>query len=222
MEKAIAFGLVGCLGLWIGCGGDSSTTPQPAASQGSEATPEPAQQLPPPEPAASTQPPEPAAPPPPIPAPDTALTDAQVIGIVQTINAGEIEEAQLAESKAKDARVKKFASQMISQHKDGQQKAGQFGKADTDNSVSNDLKVATNADLDLMKKAKPADFDAMYMTSQVKQHQAALDMITNRLVPATSDAKIKAFLETTRAMVEMHLKSANDIQQALLSSNAGK
>jgi putative membrane protein len=232
MDRSMIYGLAGCLLVMVGCAKDTaSSAPEPAASQGSEATPEPgvqnqAQTAPPEPAAAAVEPVQPAAPPPPIAAPDTALSDGQVIGIVQALNAGEIEQAQLAKTKAKDAKVKKFATQMITQHGEGQQKAAQLGKGETlapaDSSVASDLKVASNADMDMLKNANAADFDTMYMANQVKQHDAALQMLTNRLIPAATDPKLKAFLESTRATVEKHLKSANEIQQTLLSSNAAK
>lgn len=144
-----------------------------------------------------------------------------MLGILHALNAGEIEQAQLAKTHAKDARVKKFAEQMINQHGESQQKASQLAKnestAGADSSVVNDLKIANNADIDMLKGASATDFDTMYMSNQVKQHQAALDMITNRLIPAATDAKLKTMLETTRGVVEKHLKSANEIQQGLLS-----
>lgn len=145
------------------------------------------------------------------------------MGIVQAIDAGEIEQAQLAKSKAKDARVKKFADQMITQHTESQKQLAQLGKtgnmAAAESSVQNDLKVASAADMDTLKGTNAADFDAMYMTNQIKQHQSALDMLTNRLIPAVNDAKLKAQLEQKRGMVEKHLQSANEIQQGLLSAS---
>lgn len=225
MPRSIVYGLAGCVVLWVGCAKDSAANaPEPAASQGSEATPEPRPQPAALDPAAAPAE-EPAAaltPAPPIPAPDTALSDAQVVGIVGEINAGEIAQAQLAKSRAKDARVKKFAQHMITQHTDAQQRMAALGKhenmAAAESSVQSDLTVASAADVDTLKGASAADFDAIYMTNQVKQHQAALDMLTNRLIPAATDPKLKALLESTRTTVDEHLKSANDIQRALLSS----
>lgn len=223
MNKSMITGVAGCFVLLVGCAKDTEpSAPEPAASQGSEATPEPPPAL---NPAAAPaeEPVAAVAPESPIPAPDTALSDAQVVGIVQAINAGEIEQAQLAKSKAKDSRVKKFAEHMITQHTDSQKQLGKVENTDAAMSgVQSDLKVASAADMDTLKNAAAADFDAIYMTNQVKQHQAALDMLTNRLIPATSDPKLQALLESTRATVDKHLKSANEIQQALLSSDKAR
>ena len=223
MNKSMITGLAGCFVLLVGCAKDTEpSAPEPAASQGSEATPEPPPAL---NPAAAPaeEPVAAVAPESPIPAPDTALSDAQVVGIVQAINAGEIEQAQLAKSKAKDSRVKKFAEHMITQHTDSQKQLGKMqDTAAAMSGVQSDLKVASAADMDTLKNAATADFDAIYMTNQVKQHQAALDMLTNRLMPAASDPKLQALLESTRATVDKHLKSANEIQQALLSSDKAR
>jgi len=219
-----------CLTTLAGCAKEPepSASPQPGASQGAEATPEPANPPPTaaPAPTATPEPEQPAAPPPPIPAPDTALSDAQIVQITETVDSGEIEQAQLAKTKAKDPKVKQFAARMVTQHTEAKQKgatlAKKAGLTPAESDVAKDLKTQASADLDTLKNTKPADFDAVYMTSQVKAHDAALKLITNRLIPAANDATLKAHLETVRATVEHHFKDATDIQQGLLSSSGTK
>ena len=226
MQTSMVYGLVGCLVLSVGCAKDSAPSArEPAASQGAEATPEPQLMTMGTDPAAAPaeEPSTPLTPPDPIPAPDAPLSDAQLIGIVQALNAGEIEEAKLAKTRAKDARVKQFAAQMITHHGENQRQIAQLSKTQgataAESSVANDLNIASRAELDMLKDASTADFDAMYMSNQVKQHDTALDMLTNRLIPAASDPKLRDLLESTRVTVAKHLKSANDIQQALLSAS---
>ena len=220
-----------CLTTLAGCAKEPEpSAPEPGASQGSESTPEPGSAPPTAAaaPAAATEPepPTPAAPPPPIPAPDTPLSDAQIIQITANLDSGEIEQAQVAKTKAKDAKVKQFAARMVTQHTEAKQKgaalAKKAGLTPAESEVATDLKTQSNADIDSLKSANPADFDAVYMTGQVKAHEAALKLIINRLIPAAADANLKAHLETVRGVVEHHLKDATDIQQTLLSASGSK
>ena len=219
-----------CLTTLAGCAKEPEpSAPQPGASQGAEATPAEPTNPPPmaaPTPTASPEPEQPAAPPPPIPAPDTPLSDAQIIQITETVDSGEIEQAQLAKTKAKDPKVKQFAARMVTQHSEAKQKgaalAKKAGLTPSESEVAKDLKTEASADLDTLKNTKPEDFDAVYMTSQVKAHEAALKLITNRLIPAADDANLKAHLESVRGTVEHHVKEATDLQQTLLSSSGTK
>lgn len=212
--------------------------PQPAASMGEEATP--AEATPPPnatqgqegtpaaQPASSTT----AAPIAPVaamptaatpetgPAPGAAqLTDAEIAKVTDAVNTGEIEQAQLAKVKATNQRVKNFATMMINQHTQLKQKDAQLARKLTltpeDNSVAQEL---TNKGARMLADLKMVDataFDKMYMESQVKQHREVLQMLDAQLIPQARESELKASLEKARAMVQMHLTEAQQIQQQL-------
>jgi putative membrane protein len=150
------------------------------------------------------------------------LSDAQIIEITHTANAGEIEQARLAQTKAKDARVKKLAAMMIKDHSDADAKGLKLAKkasltpatSPTAESLKSDAESNTTA----LKSQMGADFDKAYVDAQVKEHQAVLDTIDQKLVPSAQNADLKAYLADVRTAVAMHLDHAKDLQSALSSS----
>jgi putative membrane protein len=202
---------------------------QPAASQGGEATPAEA----PPQQTAQATPPAPAATsvegpaavaPAAVPADATAaaLSDGQIAKITDAVDTAEVNQAELANTKSKNPRVKKFASQMITQHTQAKQKSAQLAKkanlTPETSAAYSELDTKTSKVLDGLKSADAASFDQLYISAQVQGHQEVLDLLTTQLIPAASNADLKAQLEKTRTMVEKHLTDAKSIQQSLATA----
>jgi putative membrane protein len=144
------------------------------------------------------------------------LSDAQILQVVHTANLGEIEQAKLAQSKAKDAGVKKLAAMMLKDHTDADGKAIALAKGEsldlapssTNTSLESDAGSATST----LKSQSGVDFDKGYVDTQVKEHQAVLDMIDQKLIPNAKSAGVKAFLAKVRPTIAMHLQHAKDLQ----------
>jgi putative membrane protein len=214
----------------LGCSSDEPEAEysQPAASAGdeaspSEATPEPASTTPSTGSAASTgDAPLSPTPPPSEPAPEATaapLTDGQIAKITTLVNTGEVEQAQLAKTKSKNAAVKKFATTMITQHTQAKQKGTQLAKkamlTPEESPAATELQTKATATLEQLKAADAATFDSAYISSQVTQHQEVLDMLDSQLIPAATNPELKTELEATRTMVQHHLTEAQSIQQGL-------
>lgn len=206
-----------------------------AACGGSD--PEPKVPEPPPATPVATQDVPPAPPPPAVPAPTAepaaeaapttptpaapALTDEQILHIAHTANAGEIEQAKLARTKAKDAKVKAFAAMMVKDHTDADTKGIALGKKNkltpAPSTESTTLETDAKQNTATMTAAKGADFDRAYIDAQVKGHQAVLDLIDTRLVTSAKSDDVKTMLQALRPKIEAHLKAAQDIQKGLAS-----
>jgi putative membrane protein len=156
----------------------------------------------------------------------TALSDEQILQITHTANQGEIEQAKLAESKSKDGRVKKLAAMMLKDHGAADAKGMAVAKkanltpapSPTSSSLESDAKSATTS----LASQTGADFDKGYVDTQVKEHQAVLDMIDQKLLPNAKSAEVKAFLTEVRPKIAMHLQHAQDLQTALQKPVPGK
>jgi putative membrane protein len=146
----------------------------------------------------------------------TPLSDAQILQVVHTANLGEIDQAKLAPSKAKDVRVKKLAAMMLKNHADADGKALALAKGEglnlapssTNTSLESDAGSATST----LKSQSGAEFDKGYIDTQVKEHQAVLDMIDQKLITNAKSAGVKAFLAEARPTIAMHLRHAQDLQ----------
>jgi putative membrane protein len=149
----------------------------------------------------------------------TALTDEQVLEVTHTANRGELEQAKLAQSKAKDGRVKKLAAMMLKDHGAADAKALAVGRKNnltlapsaTSTTLEADAQVTTSS----LGSQTGMDFDKGYVDAQVKEHQAVLDIIDHKLMPSAKNADVKAFLEEVRPTVAMHLQHAQDLQVAM-------
>ncbi len=163
--------------------------------------------------AAATPAPAPAAPAAP------AVTDPQIAAIVVAANNADIEGGRVAAAKSKNAKVKQFAQQMITDH-GGVNKAAtalvtKLGVTPEENAASRQQTQAGEEARASMKTMTGAAFDRAYMANEVTYHQGLLDAIDKTLIPSAQNAELKALLEQTRPVVVQHLKSAQDIQASL-------
>jgi len=151
--------------------------------------------------------------------PPAPLTDAQVAAVADAANTGEVEQAKIAQKRAKDARVKKFAAMMINHHGQAKQKQAQIlSKAKMkpeENPESSAITAEGTQVLETLKTIDAGSFDAAYIASQVDAHQKVLTRLDTELIPSAKNADLRAALEELRPKVEAHLKEAIDIQQAL-------
>lgn len=210
------------LGLMLAAGCSKSNTdtspPEPAVTEPTPPTPvvQHTEPEPTPEPTPAAEPTPPAPPP---------LTDSEITAITRAANDGELEQAKIAKSKAKDKRVKDFAHMMTKDHGDANKRESALSKRasitavdnDTSRKLVDDAKARTET---LKTTAKGADFDRVYMDAQVQEHTMLLDMITSQMLPAAQNPELKAELEALRGVVEAHLTLAKDIQSALNKPSA--
>jgi putative membrane protein len=152
------------------------------------------------------------------PAAQPLLSDDQILQVVHTANQGEIAQAKLAKGKAQDARVKKLAAMMIKDHSDADHKAMALAKTlngPTPSATSASLESDAQNNTTTLESESGADFDKGYVDTQIKEHQAVLDLIDQQLLPNAKDAHVKTFVTGVRAKVAMHLHHAQELQAAM-------
>jgi putative membrane protein len=157
---------------------------------------------------------EPAAPVPP------TLSDAEIARITEVVNSGEIEQAQVAKTKAKDKQVKQFADHMIKEHRKAKQAGAKLVKeeklAPEESEIASEIEKEGASTLKTLRSAEAGSgFDNVYMDSQATAHQKVLNLLDERLIPSAQDPKLKAELEKSRGMVERHLMEAEKIKASL-------
>ena len=228
-----------------------SDYPQPAASMGDEATPpEPTMQSPNMPPPSVVVPPTVAPTPsgtsqieaPPIDQATVAippnamsregdepivesLRDGQILKIVDLANTGEVEQAQLAKTRASNPQVKQFAAMMVKDHSQANQKAMKLAKAagvtEEESPVAAKLELKSSQTFDTLTAVSPSGFDAAYMNAQVEQHQAVLNILSNDLIPNATNPQLKTELEATRTVVQRHLGHALQVQETTSFVSSG-
>jgi putative membrane protein len=150
------------------------------------------------------------------------LDDAQIAAVVIALNTGEIQEAQLAQTKAKSQDVKAFAAHMIKAHTAMLDKGTKDFKASNltpvDTTVSNDLRNQASMQLSSLQGENGKSFDDTYINGQVKAHQDALNMV-DQLLTAAKDSKLHADLLDARTHIERHLRIAENIRDGVKPGN---
>ena len=141
------------------------------------------------------------------------LSDEQIAAVTDAANTAEIEQAKLAESKSKDAGVKRFAAMMIEHHGAAKQKQAKLKIKPAESAVSTGLQADAASTLDALKTDKGKDFDKAYIAAQVDAHQKVLDTINDKLLPNVKNADLKAYLDEIKPRVEQHLKEAKQLQE---------
>jgi len=141
----------------------------------------------------------------------TDVTDAQILGIADTANSGEIEQAKIALSRAQKDSVKKFAGLMVKDHTDAKEKTKvvgrELGLAPAPSALANSIEKEGDEVTSQLEKATPSDFDTTYLQLQVREHEKVLKAIDG-LVPKAEAQQVKALLTDMRGHVEHHLTTA--------------
>jgi putative membrane protein len=148
-----------------------------------------------------------------------ALSDAQIARVDETLNSTEVDQATLAASKAKNAQVKRFAQNLLVDHKRAIEEdaalARSIGNAPNDSGLAEELASTGRQTLHRLERADAAAFDKLYVDGQVQQHQEMLDLLENHLIPRATAPQLKSQLEKARSMVDGHLTAAKELQQTL-------
>jgi putative membrane protein len=151
--------------------------------------------------------------------PAIPLTDGQILQITHTANIGEIDQARLALSRSKDARVRSLAQMMVQDHSQADKKGMVLAKKENleraPSAASESLESDTQSTTGTLKANPAADFDKSYVDAQIREHQAVLDTIDQKLVVNATNPDLKAYLTEIRAAVASHLKHAQDVQSEL-------
>ncbi len=154
---------------------------------------------------------------------DTPLSDGQILKFTHNANGGEIAQAKLAKTKSKDAKVKKFAEAMITDHSDADKKGKALATKNkitlADSTEASGLAADAEKTSDDLKAASAGDFDKAYVDVQVKEHQAVLDALDNKLIPAAVNEDVKEYLKAVREKVSMHLQHAVELQATLAKAS---
>lgn len=148
-----------------------------------------------------------------------SLTDDQILYVLHAANLAEMDQARVAQKKAKNPRVKRFADMMIKHHGEADTKGNEVAKkihaslapSQTSNRLEADAKQFTTS----ITAEKEKAFDRTYIDAQVKEHRAVLESIDRELLPAVRGTEVKDLLQTVRAKVQGHLEEAEQIQKGL-------
>lgn len=158
-----------------------------------------------------------AATPPPPPAPP-ALTDPNIVYILDQANAADSARGKLAETKGTNAEVKRFGRLMVGEHHGlrvaGQALAKKLNVTPLEPAGDQSVAQATQEMDALTAEAKGKAWDKAYIDYEVTYHQAVLETATKAL-GAAQNAELKSLIQTAAPVIQRHLDMAKQIQGKL-------
>jgi putative membrane protein len=147
------------------------------------------------------------------------LNDRQIATVALVANKLDADHGKMAQSKATNPEVKKFAQQMVTDHQAGEKAVKDLAKKlkvkPQDSALSKGLKDGGAATAAKLKKLKGEAFDKAYVDSEVEYHQAVIDAINNALLPAVQNEEVKAALNGQLPLLNDHLTHAKSLQATL-------
>lgn len=153
------------------------------------------------------------------------LNDRRVAGIMIEANQGEVHAAELAKSRSTNAAVLQYAQHMIDDYSSATERMQ--GLLDAKGMQTEDSAVRQNVARQAMETlnqlwATPAEsFDLAYADSQILMHTTVLQLLDQRMLPATQDTELKTELSAAREKVAAHLAEAEQLRSSLGGSANG-
>ena len=152
-----------------------------------------------------------------------ALTDANIVAIVDEANMADSASGSVAASKGTNAEVKAFGRDMMRDHHALRQMGQDLAKKlnVTPQPPANDSSEARDkAWVDsLQSMPKGASFDKAYIDHEVGVHQQVLATL-HTAENAAQNAELKSLITKAIPTIEAHLKKAQDIQSKLQSAKS--
>ncbi len=147
------------------------------------------------------------------------LSDPEVAHVAVTANQIDIDYAEIAKVKSKNAEVLKFAQTMINDHKAviGQAAAlaKKLGVTPADNAVSKQLMSDAEKTKSAFQAKSGKAFDKAYVDNEVAYHKAVIAAVENLLIPETENQELKSLLQNVLPALKAHLGHAEMLQKSL-------
>ncbi|OQW37258.1 MAG: hypothetical protein A4E19_13925 [Nitrospira sp. SG-bin1] len=148
--------------------------------------------------------------------PGATMSDADVVGVLNTVNRSEIHAGQLARDRASSSEVRAYASQMVNEHQLKMQNATQLarriGVQPQQPALARTLENTHREAMEELREKSGRDFDKAYLEYQIKMHQQSVDLVENT-VESVDHPELKRFLRETRPDLQKHLATAQSIQR---------
>lgn len=150
------------------------------------------------------------------------LSDPEVAHTAVTANQIDIDFAQIAFKKSKDAEILKFAETMANDHqaiiKQAVTLATKLGVTPQDNAVSKQLLSDAENTKKMLSSKSSKDFNKAYIDNEVAYHKAVIAAVEGLLIPETENAELKELLGNVVPALKTHLAHAEMVQKMFTAS----
>lgn len=143
------------------------------------------------------------------------VSEAAIVGVLQTVDQNETETAQAAMARSKNEDVLAFARQMIVDHGEASRKLNEVGIQPSNSEVNRKFKEKGKMISRKLNRLEGPAFDRAYMNAQVEDHAAVLDKLDRKFIPSAKSGQLASHLQERRPVIESHLEHARRIKASL-------
>lgn len=145
------------------------------------------------------------------------LTDPEIASVAVTANQIDIEYAQIAKKKSKNADVLKFAATMAKDHQSVIDQAvalvTKLGVTPKDNVTTKSFLAGSTKTKAMLNSKKGDAFNKAYIDNEVAYHKAAINEVENVLIPDATNKELKSLLQSALPLFKTHLAHAEMVQK---------
>ena len=147
------------------------------------------------------------------------LSDPEVASVAVTANQIDINYAEIAKKKTKNAEVLKFAETMARDHKavidQAVALAKKLGVIPKENAVTNKLLADAEKTKKTLRSKSGISFNKAYIDNEVAYHKAVISAVEGLLIPETENKELKELLQNVIPALKAHLGHAEMLQKNL-------
>ncbi len=145
------------------------------------------------------------------------LSDAEIASVAVTANQIDIQYAQIAKKKSKNADVLKFAETMAKDHQSVIDQAvalvTKLGVTPKDNATTKAFLEGAVKTKAMLNSKKGSAFDKAYIDNEVAYHKAAINEVENVLIADATNSELKSLLQSALPLFKTHLAHAEMVQK---------
>ena len=148
-----------------------------------------------------------------------ALSDAEILGVIQAVNQAEIDSGNMAGNTSSNSDVKSFARLMLKEHYKAYAALKDLSVRQNitaqNNWLSDKVKADEEKHLESLDRQQGILFDLDYASHEVEFHEKMLRLWDEKLIPQAQNEELKRLLADVRSAVERHLEEAKKLKASL-------
>ncbi|MCS6306564.1 MAG: DUF4142 domain-containing protein [Nitrospira sp.] len=152
--------------------------------------------------------------------PGATMSDADLLGVWNTINHSEIDAGQLARDRASSEEVLAYASRMVHDHQmhmqDADRLAHRIRMEPRKPALASTFENAHQKAMEELRDNAGLNFDKSYIGYQITLHQQAINLVKDA-VEWVNDPQVKRFLGEAVPDLQSHLEAAHSVQRRILN-----
>lgn len=153
--------------------------------------------------------------------PGAILDDATIVAIFDAANTADIETGTIAIERGQSQEVRDYGAMLVRDHKAvrqmGRDLASRLGVKPTPPADDAGAKAHAQA-MATLRNVPVAEFDQAFLAHEVAFHQGVIDAITTTLLPAITNAELRALVVKVAPAFEGHRDGAAQIAKRLAAS----